>query len=129
MQSAKCAWRRSCSAGGNDRSLYAASDSASAHSGVEGPGCARIARRRIASSGLLFLVSGVTSSRSLYSLNELQPENCTVRIVSFGVRECARQIDLQIARSPIITQPNLVPAELVAVMQYALDLAVEPVAH
>ena len=49
----------------NDRSLYAASDSASAHSGVAGPGRSRIARRRIASSGSLFLLSGVTSSRFL----------------------------------------------------------------
>ncbi len=46
-----------------------------------------------------------------YSLNEPRPENCTVRIVSFDVRERARQIDLQIARSPIITQPNLVLAQ------------------
>ena len=46
-----------------------------------------------------------------YSLNEPRPENCTVRVDSFDVRERARQVDLQIARSPIITQPNLVLAQ------------------
>ena len=65
MQSAKCVSRRSRSVAASDRSLYAASDSASAHSGVAGPGCARIARRRIGSSGSLFLLSGVTSSQFL----------------------------------------------------------------
>ncbi len=54
MQSAKCASRRSRSAADNDLSLYAASDSAFAQSGVAASGCSRIARRRIASSGSLF---------------------------------------------------------------------------
>jgi hypothetical protein len=43
-----------------------------------------------------------------YSLNELRPENCIVRVVSFDVRERARQIDLQTVRTSIIAQPNLV---------------------
>ncbi len=49
MQSAKCVSRRSRSAASNDRSLYAASVSASAHSGVAGPGLRthRTAQNRI----------------------------------------------------------------------------------
>src|ERR1700678_2715266 len=63
-----------------------------------------------------------------YSLNEPRPNNCSLPAVSFDIRERARQIKLQIARCPIITQTNLLMAQLAAVVQRALDLAFELVA-
>src|SRR5579862_2354544 len=130
MQSARWTSRRSRSGPAKDLSQYAAIDSGSAHSGVSAAGRSRIARRRMASSGSLFRPASFISSSRFLSLGTNRSRKIAVRLVaSFDVRERARQVELKIARRKIITQPNLVLAQVVAVAQRPLDLALKMIAR